>query len=102
VAWSQAGQKEPFVVSSCVHEFELSILDAIGAADGGRAIALDSLYSCDQRLALFMYGKAMAIGGGGGGSERFGADNAACDCGVHRYQNETAAEGGSQDSFRFK
>jgi hypothetical protein len=85
------GTKQPFAVSSGVHEFELSILDAIGAADGRRTIALDSLYSCDQRIALFMYGKAMDIGSGGGGSERFGADNAACDFGVHRYRYGTAA-----------
>jgi len=83
--------KEPFAVSSCVHEFELFILDAIGAADSRRASALDSLYACDQRVARFMYGKAMAIGSGGGGSERFGADNTACDCYVHRYQYGTAA-----------
>ena len=83
------GTKEPFAVGSRVHEFELFILDAIGAADGRRAIALDSLYSCDQRVALFMYGKAMAIGSSGGGSKRFGADNAACDVGVHRYQYGT-------------
>jgi hypothetical protein len=85
--------KEPFAVSSCVHEFELFILDAIGAADGRRAIALDSLYSCDQRVALFMYGKAMAIGSGGSGSERFGADNAARDFGVHRYRYQYGTGG---------
>ena len=83
------GTKEPFAVGSWVHEFELFILDAIGAADGGSAIALDSLYACDQRVARFMHGKAMAIASGGGGSERFGADNAACDFGVHRYQYGT-------------
>jgi hypothetical protein len=83
------GTKEPFAVGSWLHEFELFILDAIGAADGGSAIALDSLYACDQRVARFMHGKAMAIASGGGGSERFGADNAACDFGVHRYQYGT-------------
>lgn len=51
------GTKEPFAVGSCVHEFELFILDAIGGGGWPRAIAL---YSCDQRVALFMYGKAMA------------------------------------------
>jgi hypothetical protein len=81
------GTKEPFAVGSCVHEFELFILDAIAAADGRRAIALDSLYSGYQRVALFVHGKAMAIGSGG--RERFGADNAACDVGVHRYQYGT-------------
>ena len=87
------GTKEPFAVGSRVHKFELFILGAIGAADGRRAIALDSLYSCNQRVALFMYGKARAIGSGGGGRERFGADNAACNVGVHRYRYQYGTGG---------
>jgi hypothetical protein len=79
------GTEEPFSVSSGLHEFEITILDAVGAADSTVTIAPDSSHFEDESVAVFVDGKAAVVDCGRLGSERFGADRAAGKVCVHHY-----------------
>jgi hypothetical protein len=80
------GTEEPFSVGSGLHELEITILDAVGAANGAAAIALDSFHFDDKGVTFFVDGKAPVVDGGRLGSERLGADRAAGGFGVHHYR----------------
>ncbi|MGA9508809.1 MAG: hypothetical protein WBV55_09335 [Candidatus Sulfotelmatobacter sp.] len=79
------GAKKPFPVGSGLHEFEITILDAVGTADGAAAIALDSFHFEDESVTFFVDRKATIVDSGRIGSEWFGADRAAGKFGVHHY-----------------
>lgn len=79
------GAEEPFSVGSGLHEFEITILGTIGAADGTAAIAADSSHFDDESVASFVDRKAAIVDSGRIGSEWFGADRAAGKFCVHYY-----------------
>ena len=88
------GTEEPFSVGSRPHEFEIALLDTIGAADGTVVIALDSSHFDDEGVTFFVHREATVVDGGSLGSERLGTDRAASGFGVHHYRYRFAARGG--------
>jgi hypothetical protein len=55
------GAKEPFSIGSWVHEFEIAILDTIGAADSLGANTLESLRFENEGITFFVHGTAAAV-----------------------------------------
>jgi hypothetical protein len=78
------GAEEPFPIGSCVHEFEIAILNAIGAAYDLGAVSLESLCFENEGITFFVHGKATMVRGGVFGGEGFAADRAAGSVVVHQ------------------
>jgi hypothetical protein len=81
------GAKKPFSVGPCVHEFEVAVLDAIGATDRMVAVALNSSGFADEGKTFLVHREAGIVGRSSLGRESFGADRAAGYLVIHEYQD---------------
>ena len=79
------GAEEPFSVGSGLHEFEITILGTIGAADGAATIAANSSHFENESVAFFVDRKASIVDGGRIRGEWFRADCAAGKFCIHYY-----------------
>ena len=70
------GAEKPFSVGSGVHEFEIAILNTIGATDSLGANSLESFCSQNEGITFFVHGTGTVVRGVVSGPQGFSADGA--------------------------
>ncbi len=84
---SATGTEEPFSIGAGVHQFKVSTVYAIGAADGMDAVGSDTFHFGYESMTFLVDGKTVVAGHGGFAGERLGTDGATREFGVNGHRS---------------